>query len=201
MTITAPRVVASLVNVPARNYAVTASETASVPAGGVVTCARSPSGAQSSHGVSVERIVTGGSRQSSLVVTDVVTLQNDGDVSLTGDGPPGTSSNNAIITSVQVQPANGSQMPVLSGPASLSTATACSDASTYTTTIAGTGVMLGSNVVFQNSDQPVIVSHIPGQAALDGAISITANFPIGTTWTIYGVDPHNAAISTTYSYP
>jgi hypothetical protein len=90
--------VATLSDVPAGNYLVTASESAvnggSSDAQGVVSCVLGPSG-----GVSNQTIMG----TVNIVVTDMVTLADTRAITLTCDGPPiAISSISAVITAVQL---------------------------------------------------------------------------------------------------
>jgi hypothetical protein len=107
--------VAELTSLPAGNYAVTATENASLPVttdfqfpvpGGEISCELSPGGANSRQGVVVQGIAGVTSDDLSVTVPDVVTITEGQSISLTCSGPIGTTSNNAVITAIAVDAVN-----------------------------------------------------------------------------------------------
>lgn len=187
------RLVASLTEVPAGTYAVTASEFAFSGLEGFVACTLSPGGAQSRQDFNPPL-----PQYTTVVVTDVVTLQNTSDIGLTCNGPATTSSISAVITAIQVQSATELQMPAISSTASLTATTTSSDSKYCTATITGSGLMPGSDVNRLATSLPNSVLEFLGQANVDGTFSLSRIFPLNTNWSFFGVDPQNNSVTGTY---
>jgi hypothetical protein len=101
--------VVTMSDLPTGTYMVTASETAILPSsqrGGVVTCSLLPSSIIGGQGVELPGDGSVSFEKADVVITDAVAIQAGDSITMTCNGPAGTTSYNAVITAITVDSLN-----------------------------------------------------------------------------------------------
>ena len=106
---TATLTVATLSGLPAGTYMVTASESAILPpslTGGSVGCTLNPGASIGAQGVSVTGSASVFGQWANVVIPDALTIQAGDSITMTCEGPIGTTSAIAVITAIAVDALN-----------------------------------------------------------------------------------------------